>query len=273
MSIFDTVASLFKNKNTELQQKTSYIKIFGLQRSGTNAVCSFVEQSFNVNVLQNYLGNKHTPFDWKTLESALGEIEGFGLTKSELDEISKLVREKKLNFIINIKDPISWLGSYYKYQKKKTLYKNPEANFEFSETFARRVLKAWEANILSWLSFFQKNPELCILIQHEEVLSGLERKLVEIETKFGLNRKTESLVHYSDGYAKRGTDQQKADELINTKVKFDRTKHLDGRWLKEIPDEPLEIAIHFWIEFKRENPEYASLFNFEHYPEELKQKL
>ena len=126
------------------------IKQFGLQRSGTNAVKAMLEVNFpDVFILTNILGNKHECSSRNAMaamaaELAVSEPE---LDKALVEEIQNCVGNGEIAYIFNIKDPVSWLCSYFRYQKKKYEFRNPDSEFMFSEKFARRSLSAWQEKV------------------------------------------------------------------------------------------------------------------------------
>jgi hypothetical protein len=242
------------------------IKQYGLQRSGSNALKSLIEINFEgVFVLSDYLGNKHEPLVWETIEENLRVQDPLEyLIGENIYEVAvKDVKNRHLKFIFSIKDPVSWINSYYKYQRKKFLYLNPNKEFPFNIKFCKRALSQWELNICSWLKYCELNPEVCVCIQHEEILSNPENKLKEIEIKFGLSRRQDDLVTYLKGYSKRGTDRDHGRDLINENLKFDRNYHLSGHWRSDIPNDIYNYASEYMLSFFDNWSQYKKYFQKE----------
>lgn len=250
------------------------IKQFGLQRSGTNALKALVEINFkDIYVLSNYLGNKHDGTSWKTMEEFMlnQNPQEFYISEEMKDIIEKSVNDKHLYCIINIKDPVSWLNSYYKYQRKKVLFKNPEAKFELDLKFAQKSLHNWWAgNISSWLDFAIQNEAITVVVQHETILDNPINKLKEMEQKFQLNREDEEYKLYLEGYTKRATDKEHGQDILNSKITFDRSYHLHGVWKNDMPEEVFNYALEFMTEFFHINKQYMSFFDFSYFSQPLK---
>lgn len=253
--------ALKKIMNTERQM--TYIKQFGLQRSGTNALKALIEVNFkNVIVLSNYLGNKHEPTSWPKLEEkALFEnAEDFGLELVNKQQVIEDVRNRAIPVIINIKEPISWVNSYYKYQLKKALFKNPNTDLQFDTRFAEKALFSWEENVLSWIKFHDGHPKSIIFL-HEEVVEGLDRQLETLRSMFNLHASEQYPTGLLKGYARRGTDSQHGVDLVNPKMDFKREYHLEGGWIKDIPEDLIPFLDKYKSEFLDRNPRFRRIFS------------
>ena len=243
------------------------IKQFGLQRSGTNIVRALLQINFeDVVVLQNFLGDKHTAISWEIMERNLRDQvpDEFGISDTVRQEISMNLTSRNLYFVFNIKDPITWINSYYKYQKLKFEHRNPGLELSFDLDFAHRVLPRWAENVKSWLNFYLSNEDRCVVFQHETVLLGPSALLTQAKEKFGLIVAGDSIVDLLSGYALRGTDLHYGKELINEKVSFDRDYHLKGGWKRDIPSDILSFSQSFMREFFDREPHLKHLFNLDH---------
>ena len=72
-----------------------FIKQFGLQRSGTNAVKALLEVNFpEIRVLTTYLGNKHKPTNYQTLveQSDDSNFEEYDFTSKDVVDIKEQVQ-------------------------------------------------------------------------------------------------------------------------------------------------------------------------------------
>lgn len=223
-----------------------YVKQFGLQRSGTNAVKALLELNFkDVHVLSNFLGDKHAEGSWSTMRDNLSnQMPGdFELNAEDFGVIHDLVVAKKLPLVFNIKAPASWVNSYYNYQKKKVLFKNPSAEFLFDISFARRVLDKYESVVGSWLELMD-DSECFFVFVHEEVVAGVDSdKLDNISHVLGGEVSELFPVGRLSGYAKRGVDSQHGKDLINEKMRFDRDYHLEGGWEGDVPNEVMSFLL------------------------------
>lgn len=230
-----------------MDQPKVFLKQFGLQRSGTNILKALIEINFpGAHVLTRFLGNKHNPADWNEMANFLIEDDGinYGISEEEKQEISDLVDSRKLRIIVNIKEPIPWLESYHRYQRKKAIRRNPNAELAFDESWVSRMLGVWEANVGSWVSFVQQNSENCVLVRQLQIFKEPEAILNDIEKKFSLSRiPDKELVCRIGSYARRGTFLEHGEELIITNKKFDPSFHLDNIWIEAFSPELLDFTI------------------------------
>lgn len=223
----------------------TYIKQFGLQRSGTNVMKALIEVNYaNTTVFANVLGDKHQKSSWADMASSLKnqEIVEGTFDKDDSGPLAKLIEDRDLNILINIKDPISWLESYYRYSLKKVLFVNPDADFPMSIGFCKKNLAKWETNLLSWLAL-TKEGNRCAIVRHVDILVNPESVLSLIEKQFKLTPARDTLQTRFEGFAKRGTDTMHGQELINSNMKFDMTYHTEKKWKDNFPQIVLEFSI------------------------------
>lgn len=238
-----------------------YIKQFGLQRSGSNALKAMLEINFaQVRVLANFSGHKHEPTSWSMMaeRAAAAEPAAFGLTAEAAAQIAAQIAQRTLPVVITIKEPVSWVNSYYRYRRKENLGANPTADFPFDEAFCTKVLKSWETNVLSWIALHDQHPQ-SLLFLHEEIILGFDRQLELIRERFGLQVSGRYPSGHLAGYARRGTETQHGDELINEKMAFDRNYHLGGRWQDDIPAELRDMLYGYRASVLQRHPRLAEL--------------
>jgi hypothetical protein len=223
-----------------------YIKQFGLQRSGTNAVKALIELNFkDVCVLTNFLGDKHAEGSWGLMRASVltQNPSDYGLSSDQVEDIRGLLDKGALPLVFNMKDPVSWVNSYYNYQRKKVLFKNPGAEFVFDVAFAKKVLARYESVVGSWLELIRQS-ELSFVFIHEEVVAGVSNeKLGLLRERVGLEPADMYPAGRLSGYAKRGIDSQHGRDLINEKIRFDRGYHLEGGWRKDVPGNVMDFLI------------------------------
>ncbi|MGB1571533.1 MAG: hypothetical protein ACPHAT_02375 [Candidatus Poseidoniaceae archaeon] len=239
-----------------------FIKQFGLQRSGTNAVKALLEVNFpEIRVLTTYLGNKHKPTDYQTLveQSDDSNFQEYDLTSKDVSEIKELVASKNLPIIFQIKKPIPWFDSYFRYQKKKILFRNPEANPKFNFSWISKSLEIWIKSVTSWLELSKKYPN-SIIIEHMEILTNPDNVVQRIMSKFSYEKtKTIELI---ENEMKRGHYKEHGKDLINPYHKFDPTFHTEKKWLENYAPELLEFAQKSVDETIAKNP-ILSEFDFD----------
>ena len=239
-----------------------FIKQFGLQRSGTNAVKALLEVNFpDIRVLTTYLGNKHKPTNYQTLvgQSDDSNFQEYDLTSNDVTQIKELVASKNLPIIFQIKKPIPWFESYFRYQKKKILFRNPEANPEFNYNWISKSLDIWNTSVTSWLGFSKKYPN-SIVIEHMEILTNPDNVVQRIMSKLSYEKtKTIELI---ENEMKRGHYKEHGKDLINPYHKFDPTFHTGKKWLENYTPELLEFAQKSVDEAITKNP-ILSEFDFD----------
>lgn len=244
------------------------IKQFGFQRSGTNAIKALIEINFeDCIVVQSYLGNKHDVFDWDILEQGAhtGKY-GEYYFKNDLDGvIREHLSARKLLFIINIKDPLSWLCSYFHYRNMALKFKKPELRVApvFDLAFVEFTMRVWKRNITSWLNFAEAHAEQCFVFQHETLLSSPEIVLTAIRDKFDLKMKADSLC-LIDGYTMCGTDTIHGLDLIRKHKSVNREYHLKCEWISKLDDAKISAMLVFMDKFFKENRHYLKYFSLEH---------
>lgn len=242
----------------------TFVKQYGHQRSGTNVAKALIEANFiDVAVLPNSFGNKHDAVieplkvDRMVDETAI-EIEA-GCTGAELQQLADA---GNLKFLFCYKNYIPWLVSYYKYQKKKVLFRDPDAEFEFSKAFIAKASRGWEDAIASWSQFANAHAERSMVVEHEQLLENAGELLDAIERRFGLVRADDDLTTGFEGYARRGTGKEKGGDLINDNVKFDPSYHLEDGWRETYDDALLSTARQKLSEIVDRHPMLTQLPNW-----------
>lgn len=223
------------------------IRQIGLQRSGTNAIKALIELNFrDVYVASNVLGNKHDDVQWDEIIKISNSTNypGFSIDKGLEKVIKNKVNNRDLIFTINVKDPCSWLDSYYRYQSKKYAYVNDGAELEFSEEFVKKSLRNWRDRILNWSGFYDQNREKSLIIRHEQLLIPGEvgKLLAKMQEKFGFDIISERVITEIDGYMRRGIENQHGEDLVIRK-KWDKQYHLNECWTDSLPDAYFDMAL------------------------------
>lgn len=236
-------------------------KQLGLQRSGTNALRAIVETNLpDCLFLANILGDKHDPQSWEEMEAWLAQNPAVeGLTPDLYKQMAEAVYKRRLDVVISIKDPVSWLWSYFRYAKKKAEYSNPDQAFLLTQDFADRFLESWSDRMTRYLQFALENKERTMVVQHEELLRSPDAVLARFCYTFGLSQ-PENTELFQHGYARRGIERQHGKDLINAKVKFDRSYHLEGRWAMEMPQKFYDQGVQVRRSYFEKHPEFRPFF-------------
>ena len=219
-----------------------FIKQFGLQRSGTNALKALLEVNFpQIRVLTTFLGNKHEPIDYMSLQENCNKKDyaEYELTLEDVNRIQKQIADRALPIIFQIKKPIPWFDSYFRYQKKKIQFRNPESNPEMDENWIIKSSAIWNRNVSSWLEFSKEYPN-CVIIEHMDILTNPDRVIQDILSEFSFEKNKE--IQLIENEMKRGHYKEHGEDLINPYHKFDPSFHTEKKWLGNYSPELLEFA-------------------------------
>lgn len=207
-------------------------------------------------------GNKHDCLSWSEMDHWANDHVSVGqdfLSNIPYEYAKELLANRSLPILISIKDPVSWLASYYRYQNKKFAFSNPGQNFEFSLSFSKKSLNFWRTRVESYLAFIKENETGWLVVQHEQLLASPKQVFESICSFLCVDPPSDPDL-FLEGYAKRGIESHRGADLINRRVRFDRGFHLNGSWLKEFPRDALKVAVDFRDQFFSENPSALRLF-------------
>jgi len=154
-----------------------YLKIYGLQRSGTNYLKALLEKNFDIRILQNIGGSKHQQITGKTISN---EVE----TDIDIKEIEWIDKNfHKIPKICIYKPFKEWEKSFLKHKKQKVGYKLQEKY--------TKMLSHWS--------------EYCDMVNYNE-LKNTNKYLQYLQKKYNLKRKTKNYqdINY---YMSRGGDK------------------------------------------------------------------
>jgi len=221
-----------KIQQFELQPNFEYIKIHGLQRSGTNFIAKLIDDNFiQCKSLINAGGWKHGPYcaPW-----TLGQ---------------------EVHVVVIVKNPYSWLTSMYRYwgpHKTKPIGMDLRGA-NFSDFVQNRVVfedgpgvpvlfrasnpvQYWNNMNFHWSSI-QMNQKSLFVFQYEQILKQPEQFLRYLELQCLLKRtpKTEvckKILEPSEENVKTGTED------------FDSSYYTDKKYMSEFTPELLDFVNH-----------------------------
>jgi hypothetical protein len=239
-----------------------FVKQLGLQRSGTNALRALIEINWpRVEVLVKRLGNKHEPTSWERLGRCLVSAEGWeqGLSADVRERLKGLIERKELPLVVSSKEYVPWVVSYYRYQRRKVLYGNPEAEFPLDRRFVERVTGHWIEAMLSWRAM-ARMARFAVEVEHLQLLSAPGAVLRRIQAALGLD--WEISVTTLEGYARRGTEFMRGEELIDSRIVFDPGYHLGELWRGHVPGKVLKGLEESERVMRGQYPELADLLDY-----------
>lgn len=166
---------------TKLEPEIEYVKIHGLQRSGTNYIAYLINENYeNCRSLINVGGWKHGHYK------------------------IPLTLEHEVHVLTIVKNPYSWLVSMYNYWKNKNIgqdlcgvpfkdFVKNRAIFERQKDVpylfrAANPVQHWNNMNFHWCSILIDTKKLFIL-RYESLISNKEMCLNEISKLFSLKRK------------------------------------------------------------------------------------
>lgn len=201
-----------------------YIKIYGAKRTCTNFITWALRNNFlNVDLLVNELGWKHQlcePVDWSMKnwcdEKGKGKPK---ISKERLQKLKETYEDKKVRYVIVVKNPVSWYLSILRYEGKK------KKRIDIS------ILQRYIKKYIDWLSFLNSIGERGILIRYEILLSSFEYTLDSVQKRFDLKR-------LYDPYIK---PEKRFFRANLTKRNFDSSYYTDNKFLDQFDKKDLEV--------------------------------
>lgn len=209
----------------KLKNDVEYIKIHGLQRSGTNYVQFLLNENLETEVLANIGGWKHGPycFPWSLYQ--------------------------EVHIIVVVKNPYYWLFSLYNYWKEKKLGMNLENCFfnQFlrSNTFfeqgkgipclyrASNPVQYWNNMNFHWCSI-RMNTKKLLIIPYEAALENPEEIVNLISEELKINKKT--------NFKLTTKKLEPNGEKYNFGEDFDRSIYEKKKYLEFFDNESIEFV-------------------------------
>ncbi len=194
-----------------------YLKLYGLQRSGTNYLKYLLEQNFHVFVLQNWLGWKHGPVEFlKDNETLWRDLSICTLSPDQKASI-KFSQTPRIAIQKNV---LAWLMSFYKYK-----------HFNWGKDYKKVIDDYFKAN--------RHYAQHCWMVDYESLLTQPMIELEAMMHKFDLAQRhdREDWVTEHDKTMPRGGDDH--SDSWATKYenhKFSRKYYLEEKYLGQIPN-------------------------------------
>ena len=192
-----------------------YLKLYGLQRSGTNYLKWILEQNFNVFVLQNFRGWKHG----EVLFLSKDEDYNRDLSVSTLNPEQKSeIKNQDVPRIAIKKDIHAWLVSYYKYK-----------GFRWGVDYKRLIDHYFQMN--------EHYEQHCFMVEYEQLLEMPEVYLYALMKIHDLSMRHDKFILSADKVMPRGGDDHSDSWALKYRNKdFNAGYYLNKEYLKEIPN-------------------------------------
>lgn len=188
LSVIDRPSEL----TLEEGEPAHFVKVQGLERSGTNYLAWLVRRNFaKAKVLVNATGWKHARIpamiDWSgegwedpALDSASRHrriADDLEELRPHLDRLKSEIRAHRLRYVVVCKNPVSWYASYARYKRVSP------------SPVRRRWLNRWSALNGHWVEFVDRRPEQCRVFRYEDLLIRGEELLSRELSAFGIERR------------------------------------------------------------------------------------
>jgi len=167
------------------------VKIYGLERSGTNYLQWLLEHNLEgIDIFTNQLGWKHGPvapslvktiangFDSLT-PPEINHLLGHRWFKSpgRITAVTEQLRHNQIVFVIVVKNPLSWYSSISRYKK-----------FSF-HPLRPRYFDEWRTKHQGWLRFAETRDAVASVIKFEDLLNDPQSVIHGLATKFSISFK------------------------------------------------------------------------------------
>jgi len=235
-----------------LDKATEYIKIHGLQRSGTNYLSYLIEENFlRVKILVNLGGWKHGHYHapW-----AIG---------------------KEVHVLGIIKNPYAWLVSMFKYwgPDKKLNIGSDLTGVSFDDFVRNRVyferqrdipylfrainpVQHWNNMNFHWTTIRMNQKKLC-LVTYEALLMNPKATVSEIGTTLGLKRKPGDFVNCNSTFTPSGENLKPSEEQFAARdyyLRGDFCQYYTPELLDFVNEElDIDLMVHFGYSFLMPN--------------------
>lgn len=225
-----------KKKKGEIQYftmdpKLEYVKIFGLQRSGTNYISHLLNENFeSVKALINVGGWKHGYYSVPWIMGK--ELSILGVTKSPYAWLVSMYNYWGPNRKLNIGPDLRGVSFEHFVRNKVIFEKQRDIPFLIRSV---NPVQHWNNMNFHWLSIRLNSKKLCF-VTYEMILSELDNTLTGIETSLGLKKKKETKTT-TKTLLPSGEEMKTSDENFEQ-----REYYLKGGFMKYYTPELLEFV-------------------------------
>lgn len=242
------------------------IKLYGLERTGTNYIKALIETNFNSVVFANLFGGKHLKFwlnqerlenyklniiknirDKGTLSNAGNTQVATNFTENDIDNFKKNIISNGLSYVIIIKNPYSWLLSYHNYLKNilRTKKGNLNENLikDYSEHWSN-IYGNWYKEIVKQRNFV-KGDNGVIIIEYESLVNDLTSNLNKIKDELSLEKKQNNYINITKE-THMGGDYTTKSRVNISNNNFNKKKYYtEKKFMSDIGDNKLLVDKYF----------------------------
>jgi|GEM_PF-3201475 len=205
---------------------TEFIKIQGLERSGTNFIKYLLDKNYYCRCLSNLFYGKHNKaiedisaikrYDYRQGSDVSGSVGVVtDITHDEFIDAKRRLMTATLKHVIIFKNIKSWGVSH---QRVVNWPKNIEAEME----------NYYDDFYLFWLHYFETQQPHCFLVYYNDFIKNKERVMEAIGQKFQLVRRNNDLILQVHKKMHMGTDMIGDINLLTSA--FDETEYLQDTY-------------------------------------------
>jgi hypothetical protein len=201
-----------------------YVKIYGLQRSGTNYLKAILEKNFYCRVLQNIGGWKHG-FVNPNFQSA-----GFktDLPKTELAAIQAAFKAGEVPLVSVYMNPFAWVYFFREYERDTNKAK---------PTPIKNLMAAYNSKNSHW----REKCDVCVAYD-SIVGAGANKALADIGNALGLRQLNDAVDASIEGEMARGGDFSYEKNIIKSR-KFDKGFYLDAGYMDFLGEDEIDMIV------------------------------
>jgi len=186
----------------------TFVKVYGIQRSGTNLLERLLERNFKCRNLVHCLGWKHGPKrDYAKMLDHYIQRSDKHIVSFNKDVLARIIRQNDVRAIAISKHPYAWIVSASKYVETRTSLQNMDGIKKMVERY-NNLYKNWIENGIP-------------TVQYEKILERPKITIISIGEKLGLERRSDKFVRVDNhvGPHPNGTRNfaEHADFYLKTK--------------------------------------------------------
>jgi hypothetical protein len=221
---------------------STFIKIYGLPRSGTNLMQLLIEKNFRRTEVLMILGQKHELIPKKI--SWTGKGWGWSAKESkelfekfstlQLNAVRRAYEKGEIKYLFCIKDPFAWIVSISKFN-----HLNPS---QLTKKQILNYMDEWNIKNENYIDFFFENIDRCFFVNYADLLNAKTTKnlIGHIGKKFALKPRTK-MQYAVDAKLKDNVPWVKNYWSMLTREKFDRTFYTKKKYLKLLDGKNIQI--------------------------------
>lgn len=217
--------------------RPKYVKVYGVQRSGTNWIKYVLEQNFKrVTEINLPLGDKHyAPDPVSSYQTWIGESASTG--DYDTKEIERALERRQLRIAVVVKPLLPWLVSFHTYRSFKAGHEielTREKTLEWTKIWIERNRRYYE--VVPRLGF----PYT--FVGYEHLLRKPETELPRISKELGLRLTAKEEWRLGlDRRMRRSKDSEHGESVLTNKA-FSSAFYLEKQYLSLLPESSIKLA-------------------------------